>query len=105
MDYVDKLTFSEPETISESAGRNGMGILQVNCMAVPARCTSSAEMDKWEAGYEATCSQQLPVPFWSDDGTLEPFNSNDLEMLKAAGVTPEEMELLLLEEHLERRTP
>lgn len=103
MDYVDKLTFSEPEDVGTAMVRNVLGVPILRAMATPARCGSSEEMDEWEAGYEATCMQYLPVPFWSDDGSLEPFNTGDLEMLKTAGVTPEEMEILILEAHLERR--
>ena len=60
-------------------------------MVVGRRASSSAEIDEIEAAYLAEL--RLPLPFWDGEtGDLEPLSHLDFEMLKAAGVTPEEWE-------------
>jgi hypothetical protein len=102
-DYIDKLTYSEPETPQTVVERDALGFLKSNSMVVPARAVSSAEIENREADHLRYAQTALPIPFWDGDtGTLEPLNTWDYAALKAAGVTPEEWEICVLEEHLER---
>jgi len=99
-DIVDRLTEYEPEAPSQrSDGKRG-------CMVVRPRATCSEEIEQREADYLA--QQHFPIPFWStDEGgrewVLEPLMTGDFKLLAAAGITPEEWEIAVLEDHLEQR--
>lgn len=98
-DYIDALTHSEPEA-QRDMERSVIGVPKSNSMVVPTRCVSSEEMEDREAIYFAM--PELPLPFWDETGALEPFNTSDLAILASVGVSPEEMEIIILEEHMER---
>jgi len=103
MDYLDKLTHSEPETVQEVGTVNKIGVRRVNVMAVPERAVSAEDIEAREAAYFA--APKFPIPFWDLDegeGSLEPLMTNDYATLRAAGITPEEWEIAVLEDHIER---
>ena len=75
-------------------------------MAVPARATSSEEVEATEIA--ALTAPMFPIPFWDCDGDepkLEPLMTGDFAMLDEAGISPEEWEILVIEDQLGKRTP
>lgn len=101
-DYIDRLVHSEPEGVREVVAINGIGVPKINAMAIPGRAVSAEEIEDREAAY--LVSTQYPIPFWDlDQGcSLEPLMTADYATLKAAGITPEEWEIAVLEDHMER---
>ena len=102
-DYIDKLTHSDPDVVRDAGTVNKLGIRRVNVMAVPARAASSEEIEAYEVA--ALTTYQYPTPFWdcdSDKPTLEPLMTADYAMLNDAGISPEEWEIAVLEDQLER---
>ena len=105
-DIYDKLTHSEPEGVREVGTVNKLGIRRVTAMAVPARATSSEEVEATEIA--ALTAPMFPIPFWDCDGDepkLEPLMTGDFAMLDEAGISPEEWEILVIEDQLGKRTP
>lgn len=100
-DYLDEL-IGDP-TAADTGRRTEMFGPMLPVMVVGQRAASSEEIDQIEAAYLAEL--RLPLPFWDGEtGDLEPLSHLDFEMLKAAGVTPEEWEILVLSDHLEGKS-
>jgi hypothetical protein len=102
MDFLDKLTHSEPEGVREVGTVNKLGIRRVNAMAVPVRATSPEEMEATEIA--TLTAPMFPIPFWDCDGDepkLEPLMTGDFAALAEAGITPDEWEILVIEDQLE----
>jgi hypothetical protein len=102
MDFLDKITHSEPEGVQEVGTINKLGIRRVNAMAVPARAVSSEEVEEFE--HAALTAPMFPIPFWDCDGDepkLEPLMTGDYAMLAEAGIAPEQWEILVIEDQLE----
>jgi hypothetical protein len=101
-DYLDRLIEGD-SAAPDVIGGNGKGMFGplLLVMAVGRRASCSAEIDEIERAY--LDDLQLPLPWWDEDGNLEPLSHLDFQMLKSAGVTPEEWELLVLEDHFATR--
>ena len=101
-DFIDKLTHSEPEDVHQVGTINSLSVHKVNMMAVPERAVSAEDIEAREAAYFD--APELPIPFWDlDDGpALEPLMTHDYATLKAAGISPEEWEQIVLEDQLEK---
>lgn len=99
-DYIDNLTHTEPDTPQTSVERSVTGARIMRCMVVPGRAVSSEEIEAREAEYLSR--DILPIPVWDEFGQLEPLTSFDLDALETAGVTPEQWEIAVIEEQLER---
>ncbi len=103
-DIFDKLTRSEPETEREVGTINKLGIRCINAMAVPVRALSAEDIEATEVA--ALTASQFPIPFWDldnpDGPLLEPLMTQDYAVLKAEGISPEEWEIAVLEEQMER---
>ena len=98
-DYLDHL-IGDPTAADTGRRRNEMFGPMLPVMVVGRRASSSEEIDEIEAAYLAEL--RLPLPFWdSETGDLEPLSHLDFQMLEAAGVSPEEWELLVLSDHVE----
>jgi hypothetical protein len=99
-DYIDALLHSESEAPHQVIDVNVLGLLRRRSMVVHERAVSSEEIEGREAAMLA--ATELPIPFWDEDHALEPLNTFDYAVLQAAGVTPTEFEIAVLEEQLER---
>ena len=94
-DIIDRLT--EYEAPLPTQGKDGKRF----GMAVPRRASCPEEIEDIEADYLA--QPIFPVPFWDENNNLEPLTHDDFKLLAAAGITPEEWEIAVLEDHLEKR--
>jgi len=105
-DYIDRLTTSENETMHQAASLNFLGIPMVRAMAVAGRAASPEEMEASEAALIAsykTGAVELPITWWDQEtGAPEPLRDGDFALLEAAGITPEEWMICVIEEQLER---
>lgn len=101
-DFIDKLTHSEPEDVQQVGTVNALGVRKVNMMAVPERAVSAEDIEAREQAF--LDAPQFPIPFWDlDDGpALEPLITQDHALLRAAGITAEEWEQIVLEDQLEK---
>jgi len=100
-DYLDQL-IGDPTTADADARKQMFGPL-LPVMVVGRRAASSAEIDEIERAYLEEL--QLPLPFLdSDTGDLEPLSHFDFQTLQAAGVSPDEWMILILEDHLKEGT-
>lgn len=105
-DYIDKLTHSEQEDTRQAAGLNFLGIPMVRAMAVGARYATPEEAEDSEAALIETYKTggvELPITWWDQEtGAPEPLRARDYVLLEAAGITPEEWQILIIEEQLNR---
>jgi hypothetical protein len=102
-DYIDKLTHSAPEDVREVGTINKLGIRRLNVMAVPERAANAEDIEATEVA--ALTAFNYPTPFWDCDGEMpvvEPLMSGDYAMLKAANISPEEWEIAVLEDQMEK---
>jgi hypothetical protein len=104
-DYIDRLVHSEPEGVREVGTINKLGVHKINAMAIPTRAVSAEYIEDREATYFAL--PEYPIPFWDLDDAggpaLEPLMTGDYALLKSAGISPEDFEIAVLEEQLERK--
>jgi hypothetical protein len=99
MDYIDKLLHSEPQTAQRVGSMNVLGIRSLSVMAVPERA-ALGEIEEREAAILS--GLELPLPFWDENGLLEPLNTFDFATLAAAGIDPTDFEIAVIEDRLER---
>jgi hypothetical protein len=86
-------TLLTPDDPPPDNGRRGV-------LAVPAPLTSS-ELEAKYVHYHKSLEANWPVPFFDDGGNLEPLVRNDVAALTRIGVTPEEWEMIILQDQIE----
>jgi hypothetical protein len=106
-DYIDRLTHSADEVTRQTGAVNFLGIPMVRAMAVGARYDSPEQAEADEAvliaSFKPGAGVELPITWWDEfTGAPEPLRDRDYALLEAAGIDPNDWEIDVIEEQLNR---
>jgi len=105
-DFIDALVQPEANAAEVVGDVNSIGVQRQRGMVVPCRAASTEEIEEMEAGILAVAAEAIPIPFWDGDagGTLEPLMRGDFAGLREMGITPEQWEIAVLEDRIEKES-